>query len=54
MGWPLSCRTRQFHLAEGGGSGLPQIATNEPNAALADPANRVWADEERTLARLLV
>ena len=45
--------TRQFHLAEGGGSGLPQIATNEPNAALADLVNRVWADEERTLVRLL-
>jgi len=44
MGQPLNCQ----HGSSFGGSGLPKIATNEPDAALADLANRVWVDEERT------
>jgi hypothetical protein len=47
MGWPLNCR-HGSSFSGIGGSGLPKIATNEPDAALADPANRVWVDEERT------
>jgi hypothetical protein len=49
MGWPLNCR----HGSSFGGGRRPKITTNEPNAALAGPASRAWADEGRTLPCLL-
>jgi hypothetical protein len=47
MGWPLNCR----HGSSFGRGRRPK--TNEPNAALAEPASRAWADEGRTLPCLL-